>query len=72
MYYVDHNTRTTSWLHPTSGQEDIGPMPPGWEMKQIKDGRLFFVDHSKIYCTSLSGHIYQDTSKFSTHLYQDT
>jgi E3 ubiquitin-protein ligase NEDD4 len=50
VYYVDHNTRATSWEHPASLRDrsgsDLGPMPPGWEMKQMADGRLFFVDHT--------------------------
>ena len=46
VYYVDHNTQSTSWEHPNSQKEDLGAMPPGWEVKQMADGRLFFVDHS--------------------------
>ncbi|CAI8004124.1 E3 ubiquitin-protein ligase NEDD4-like [Geodia barretti] len=47
VYYVDHNTQTTSWDHPNSKKEDLlGPMPARWEMKQMADGRLFFVDHN--------------------------
>lgn len=52
MYYVDHETRITTWEHPleaakkTEEREKLGPMPTGWEEKQMKDGRIFFVDHA--------------------------
>jgi len=32
-YYVDHNTRSTSWNRPTPSA-DLGELPPGWEMKR--------------------------------------
>ena len=32
IYYVDHNTRTTSWNRPTAStpSADLGELPPGW------------------------------------------
>ena len=44
VYYVCHNSRTTTWTHP--GQ-DLGPLPQGWEKRKATDGRTFFIDHSK-------------------------
>jgi atrophin-1 interacting protein 5 (WW domain-containing E3 ubiquitin protein ligase 1) len=38
-YYVDHNTRTTSWERPT-------PLPPGWESRLDQNGRVYYVDHN--------------------------
>ncbi|ESO12819.1 hypothetical protein HELRODRAFT_62284, partial [Helobdella robusta] len=38
-YYVDHNTKTTSWDRPT-------PLPPGWEMRLDEHGRPYYVDHN--------------------------
>ncbi|XP_065912323.1 E3 ubiquitin-protein ligase NEDD4-like [Dysidea avara] len=93
-FFVDHNTRTTTWSHPnkrrhsagtaqlhsttssSSGSrssllvqnnslrtssssvtsrnnnstppqnEDLGPLPDGWELRTHRDGRRFFVDHN--------------------------
>jgi len=38
-YYVDHNTRTTTWERPT-------PLPPGWERRIDPRGRVYYVDHN--------------------------
>ncbi|CAD5118870.1 DgyrCDS7543 [Dimorphilus gyrociliatus] len=38
-YYVDHNTRTTTWERPT-------PLPPGWERRVDPRGRVYYVDHN--------------------------
>ncbi|KAJ8911507.1 hypothetical protein NQ315_014432 [Exocentrus adspersus] len=38
-YYVDHNTRSTSWERPQ-------PLPPGWEMRRDPRGRVYYVDHN--------------------------
>jgi len=38
-YYVDHNTRATSWERPQ-------PLPPGWEMRRDPRGRVYYVDHN--------------------------
>eukprot|EP00835_Amoeboradix_gromovi_P006009 NODE_637_length_5728_cov_0.215669.p1 type:complete len:678 gc:universal NODE_637_length_5728_cov_0.215669:3102-1069(-) len=59
-YYVDHTTRTTTWVDPRKQQtirinqqitttqtlSDLGPLPSGWEMRLTKFGRVYFVDHS--------------------------
>ncbi|XP_050445104.1 E3 ubiquitin-protein ligase Su(dx) isoform X2 [Cataglyphis hispanica] len=38
-YYVDHNTRSTSWERPQ-------PLPPGWEVRRDPRGRIYYVDHN--------------------------
>lgn len=38
-YYVDHNTRSTSWERPQ-------PLPPGWEIRRDPQGRIYYVDHN--------------------------
>lgn len=35
--------------HKSSTTADIGPLPPGWEERVHRDGRIFFIDHSKFY-----------------------
>ncbi|XP_067291552.1 NEDD4-like E3 ubiquitin-protein ligase WWP1 isoform X2 [Pseudorasbora parva] len=38
-YYVDHNTRTTTWERPQ-------PLPLGWERRVDNRGRIYYVDHN--------------------------
>ncbi|XP_023336886.1 E3 ubiquitin-protein ligase Su(dx), partial [Eurytemora carolleeae] len=38
-YYVDHNTRSTTWERPQ-------PLPPGWEMRRDQRSRVYYVDHN--------------------------
>ncbi|CAL1273609.1 unnamed protein product [Larinioides sclopetarius] len=38
-YYVDHNTRSTTWERPQ-------PLPAGWEMRRDNRGRVYYVDHN--------------------------
>ncbi|CAG2169848.1 unnamed protein product, partial [Oppiella nova] len=38
-YYVDHNSRSTTWERPQ-------PLPPGWEMRRDNRGRVYYVDHN--------------------------
>uniref|UniRef100_A0ABM5EUN2 E3 ubiquitin-protein ligase n=2 Tax=Pogona vitticeps TaxID=103695 RepID=A0ABM5EUN2_9SAUR len=37
VYYVDHNTKTTTWER---------PLPPGWEKRVDPRGRCYYVDHN--------------------------
>uniref|UniRef100_A0A674K4E1 NEDD4-like E3 ubiquitin-protein ligase WWP2 n=2 Tax=Terrapene triunguis TaxID=2587831 RepID=A0A674K4E1_9SAUR len=37
VYYVDHNTKTTTWER---------PLPPGWEKRVDPRGRYYYVDHN--------------------------
>eukprot|EP01119_Soliformovum_irregulare_P003898 TRINITY_DN14943_c0_g1_i1.p1 TRINITY_DN14943_c0_g1~~TRINITY_DN14943_c0_g1_i1.p1 ORF type:complete len:279 (+),score=34.57 TRINITY_DN14943_c0_g1_i1:93-929(+) len=39
-YYVDHNTKTTSYVDPRT------PLPQGWEARRDQTGRTYFVDHN--------------------------
>jgi len=51
-YYVDHNTRTTTWVDPRRGQgapltiSNLGPLPSGWEMRLTSARRAYFVNHN--------------------------
>ena len=66
VFYVDHNTRTTSWDDPrlTGSPEaapasqldredslELQPLPPGWEEKFTESGKVFFVDHNNMKTT---------------------
>ncbi|KAJ6613271.1 hypothetical protein B0H10DRAFT_2048963 [Mycena sp. CBHHK59/15] len=58
-YFVDHQTRTTTWVDPrragtqpppvpaaTTANANLGPLPSGWEMRLTSTGRVYFVDHN--------------------------
>ena len=59
-YFVDHNSRTTTWLDPrianaprsvfssttTQTALNLGPLPSGWEMRMTSSERIYFVDHN--------------------------
>ncbi|KAJ7675766.1 hypothetical protein DFH06DRAFT_1292026 [Mycena polygramma] len=58
-YFVDHQTRTTTWVDPrraglqpppapaaTIANANLGPLPSGWEMRLTSTGRVYFVDHN--------------------------
>ncbi|KAH6880664.1 P-loop containing nucleoside triphosphate hydrolase protein [Thelonectria olida] len=46
-YYVDHNTRTTSWNRPrASGEDAEGRLPAGWERREDDVGRAYYVNHN--------------------------
>lgn len=56
-YFVDHNTRSTTWTDPrranrqtgiptTMANPNLGPLPSGWEMRLTNTGRVYFVDHN--------------------------
>jgi len=38
-YYVNHNTRSTTWERPQS-------LPSGWEQRSDPLGRVYYVDHN--------------------------
>jgi WW domain len=51
VYFVDHNTKTTSWVDPrrSLGMQpvsDLGPLPSGWEMRITHTARIYFVNHN--------------------------
>lgn len=39
VYYVDHNTKSTTWERPE-------PLPPGWERRVDNRDRVYYVDHN--------------------------
>ncbi|TFK61394.1 HECT-domain-containing protein [Pluteus cervinus] len=56
-YFVDHHTRTTTWMDPRrnlpqntparpAANTTLGPLPSGWEMRLTSTGRVYFVDHN--------------------------
>ncbi|KAJ6508748.1 hypothetical protein C8R45DRAFT_968578 [Mycena sanguinolenta] len=59
-YFVDHQTRTTTWVDPRRNNvqgaasvpaaqlasANLGPLPSGWEMRLTSTGRVYFVDHN--------------------------
>ena len=48
MYFVDHNTRSTTWLDPRHhGAEflTVG-LPKRWEIRETERGIIYFVDHN--------------------------
>lgn len=58
IFFIDHNERKTSWVDPRTGraspmpnqakrpEDDLGPLPEGWEERVHSDGRIFFIDHN--------------------------
>jgi E3 ubiquitin-protein ligase NEDD4 len=54
VYFVDHETRTTTWNDPRTHPPNQGasnsaynkPLPSGWEMRRNEKGRIYFVDHN--------------------------
>uniref|UniRef100_A0A671RFC9 E3 ubiquitin-protein ligase n=1 Tax=Sinocyclocheilus anshuiensis TaxID=1608454 RepID=A0A671RFC9_9TELE len=54
IYYVNHNSRTTTWTRPLIQRNDAensllptsAGLPPGWEEKQDSKGRIYYVNHN--------------------------
>lgn len=48
-FYIDHNSRTTSWVRPEVRTDQmaaqLGPLPAGWEMRHTTTGRPYFINH---------------------------
>lgn len=48
-FYIDHNSRTTSWVRPEVRTDQmaaqLGPLPSGWEMRHTTTGRPYFINH---------------------------
>ena len=40
-YYVDHNTKSTTWERPSNE-----PLPQGWDIRRDNRGRVYYVDHN--------------------------
>ncbi|XP_015509856.1 WW domain-containing oxidoreductase isoform X1 [Neodiprion pinetum] len=47
VYYVNHYTKGTQWMHPRTGRKKVveGELPPGWEKCISENGKVLFVDH---------------------------
>jgi len=43
-YYIDHNTKSTTYVHPITKQLSL---PPGWEMHFDPNGIPYYLDHNK-------------------------
>eukprot|EP00126_Sphaerothecum_destruens_P007621 Sdes_comp19919_c0_seq1m12344 len=52
IYYLDHNTRRSTWDDPRQNgriilnEGNLGSLPAGWEMRTTLQGRKYFVDHN--------------------------
>lgn len=58
-FFIDHTARKTTWIDPRTGraspmpnqtrrvEDDLGPLPEGWEERVHTDRRVFYIDHSK-------------------------
>lgn len=63
VFFIDHIKKQTTWIDPRSGmpssppnqrhannlkhEDELGPLPEGWEQRVHTDGRIFFIDHKK-------------------------
>lgn len=57
-FFIDHAARRTTWIDPRNGraspmpnqtrriEDDLGPLPEGWEERVHTDGRVFYIDHN--------------------------
>ncbi|XP_064113456.1 uncharacterized protein LOC135220056 [Macrobrachium nipponense] len=61
VFFIDHINKQTTWIDPRSGmpssppnqrhannwrhEDELGPLPEGWEQRVHSDGRIFFIDH---------------------------
>lgn len=62
VFFISHNDKKTTWVDPRTGrpsalpvqshvpnrrhEDDLGPLPEGWEERVHTDGRIFFIDHN--------------------------
>eukprot|EP00050_Salpingoeca_kvevrii_P023023 m.136735 g.136735 ORF g.136735 m.136735 type:complete len:457 (-) comp9905_c0_seq6:1152-2522(-) len=46
VYYVNDNTKETTWLHPAGADVSQGDLPPGWEQAIDSDGSVYYIDHN--------------------------
>ena len=71
-FFIDHAARRTTWIDPRNGraspmpnqtrrvEDDLGPLPEGWEERVHTDGRVFYIDHSKLIVCFLIFFFYTD------------
>ena len=62
VFFINHAVKKTTWVDPRTGrpsqlpsqnnvpnrrhEDDLGPLPEGWEERVHTDGRIFFIDHN--------------------------
>lgn len=62
VFFINHLDKKTTWVDPRNSrpsplpsqsnvpnrrhQDDLGPLPEGWEERVHTDGRIFFIDHN--------------------------
>ncbi|KAL0279413.1 UNVERIFIED_CONTAM: hypothetical protein PYX00_000980 [Menopon gallinae] len=61
IFFIDHNLRSTTWVDPRTKRpspmpaqtaaprkpdDELSPLPEGWEERMHSDGRTFFIDHN--------------------------
>ncbi len=56
VYYLHTQTGVSTWHDPrvprwardpsSTNPDDLGPLPPGWEIRHTANGRTYFVDHN--------------------------
>lgn len=53
MYFYHVATGVSTWHDPRVPRDlggidpsELGPLPPGWEMRHTASGRVYFVDHN--------------------------
>lgn len=42
----NQSTVNTNGQHSTFPDDELGPLPEGWEERVHTDGRIFYIDHS--------------------------
>ena len=45
-YFIDHNTKTTTWNDPRESSSTENPLPKGWERAISSKGRPYYIDHN--------------------------
>ncbi|XP_064112811.1 LOW QUALITY PROTEIN: E3 ubiquitin-protein ligase Nedd-4-like [Macrobrachium nipponense] len=61
VFFIDHINKQTTWIDPRfwyassppnqrhannwRHEDELGPLPEGWEQRVHSDGRIFFIDH---------------------------
>ena len=62
VFFINNKKKKTTWVDPRTGrpsplppilppyrasrEEELGPLPKGWEERVDTDGRSFFINHS--------------------------
>lgn len=51
-------TASNNGQHSTFPDDELGPLPEGWEERVHTDGRIFYIDHSKYIFLTFSSNIH--------------